>query len=100
MEWWQASTDGNYAYSSYNLRGNFHTDAEGRVEILTIMPGAYGPVTHIRAGHFHLMITGGPKCDEFTTQMYVCAQNNKDLMNSDLYVVRLYVSWALHTHAM
>lgn len=84
VEWWQAKNDGTYAYSSYYLRGNFLTDADGRVEVLTIAPGSYGPASHARAGHFHLMIDGGEKYEQLTTQLYVCDGNKKEGMNTDL----------------
>ena len=90
LDFWQATTKGMYYYSSYNLRGKFTTDEQGRVEILTIAPGAYGPTnTVLRAGHFHLWINGGEQFDPLTTQLYVCPGNAKDGMLQDLCVVHL-----------
>ena len=87
IDWWQADSNGVYAYRNYTLRGYFTTDAEGRADILTVAPGEYGSLNLNRAGHFHLAIDGGSKNELLTTQFYVCPANNKDHMKSDLYVL-------------
>ncbi|KAJ3556507.1 hypothetical protein NM688_g1990 [Phlebia brevispora] len=83
IEWWQATPAGVYAYSSYSLRGTFTTDAQGRIEILTVTPGAYGPLQYLRAGHFHMIIDGGSQYERLTTQLYVCPANDKQGMMKD-----------------
>lgn len=86
FDFWQATTEGVYAYSSYGLRGRFTTDANGNVELLTVIPGDYkGPMGGVRNGHFHLMLQDAEgKCDPLTTQIYVCKGNSPKGMESDL----------------
>ena len=88
IDLWQATTDGHYSQNSYNLRGKFKTDTQGQIEILTIVPGQYGPLKHARAGHFHLMISGGEQYELLVTQLYVCSANDRQGMMHDLYVTK------------
>lgn len=92
IDWWQADSNGVYAYGSYALRGYFTTNAEGRIEILTVAPGEYGPLNLNRAGHFHLTMDGGSEHEMLTTQLYVCPANDKEHMKIDLYVI---LPWCL-----
>ena len=80
FDWWQADTVGCYSTDTYRLRGKFKADKWGIIEILTVMPGEYGPKGHERAGHFHATIAPG-RCsssnlESLTTQFYVCPQND------------------------
>ena len=85
FDWWQASTAGDYFFSTYNLRGKFQTDENGDVEVLTVTPGKYGPEEHKRAGHFHFILKApSGKYKSLTSQMYVCRANDPKEMNSDL----------------
>jgi len=90
IDWWQADSHGVYSASSYRLRGKFRTDANGKVQILTVAPGKYGPKNHVRAGHFHFFVGGktfeGGKEKEWetlTTQVYVCKDNDANEMGTD-----------------
>ncbi|KAJ3556639.1 hypothetical protein NM688_g1914 [Phlebia brevispora] len=84
-DWWQADTAGTYYHSTYALRGKFVTDAEGKAEVLTVTPGAYGPAGQIRAGHFHVIITPpGRKSQQLITQMYVCRANDPTELQTDI----------------
>ncbi|PSS37405.1 hypothetical protein PHLCEN_2v741 [Hermanssonia centrifuga] len=84
IDWWQADTTGSYSYSTYNLRGKFYTNAEGQIQILTVIPGKYGPAGHLRAGHFHLIIRDKEnKWQQLTSQLYVCQANDGAELGSD-----------------
>lgn len=94
VDLWQADWTGGYAAATYALRGTARTDSRGRLEILTVPPGSYGPASHRRAGHFHLRISaprvGGDKKAEYgmlTTQLYLCPGNEAASMKSDLCVL-------------
>ncbi|KAL4245618.1 intradiol ring-cleavage dioxygenase family protein [Abortiporus biennis] len=81
---WQASTVGEYYFKMYRLRGKCVTDADGKVEILTVAPGMYGPKGHERAGHFHLKISPpSTGIEGLTTQVYVCEGNNAKWLKTD-----------------
>lgn len=86
FDWWQADTAGNYSMTTYGMRGKFTTDANGRVEVLTVAPGKYGPPGYKRAGHFHLIVSENEqrKWEPLTTQLYVCKANDTKEMGSDL----------------
>ncbi|KAI0340607.1 aromatic compound dioxygenase [Trametopsis cervina] len=84
FDWWQADTAGVYSTSTYMLRGKFKTNEQGDIEILTVVPGKYGPADHRRAGHMHLILTDPDgKFSELTTQLYVCRGNDSSEMNTD-----------------
>ncbi len=92
IDWWQADTTGSYSYSTYKLRGKFYTNAEGQIQILTVIPGKYGPAGHLRAGHFHLIIRDKEnKWQQLTSQLYVCQANDGAELGSDLYVALLLI---------
>ena len=81
LDCWQADSGGNYYFSSWTLRGKVTTDVNGRVEILTVRPGAYAN----RAGHLHLMVKGTEgKHVPMTTQTYVCRGNNPQDLEGDV----------------
>lgn len=85
IDLWQATTAGEYFFRTYRLRGQFTTDENGKVEILTIIPGKYGPPKLQRAGHFHIIINDpNGRFDQLTTQVYVCHANQSSEMESDL----------------
>jgi protocatechuate 3,4-dioxygenase beta subunit len=82
IDLWQANSVGQYDFAAYSLRGTARTDAQGRLDVLTIPPGGYGPQNYRRAGHFHFRIrppapAGGEKrYAGMTTQMYLCRDND------------------------
>jgi protocatechuate 3,4-dioxygenase beta subunit len=62
---WQADASGTYDLAGYRLRGHTFTDADGRFEVETIVPGEYpGRTEHI---HIKLTPAGG---STLTTQLY------------------------------
>lgn len=65
LEFWQADAQGNYDNAGYRLRGHVFTDAEGRYQITTVVPGEYpGRTEHI---HVKVQAPGGPV---LTTQVF------------------------------
>jgi len=72
---WQTDAQGNYDNAGYTLRGHVLTDASGRYQIETIVPGGYpGRTEHI---HVKAQAPNGP---ELTTQWFFpdAAQNQSD----------------------
>ncbi|RDX55327.1 aromatic compound dioxygenase [Lentinus brumalis] len=73
LDCWQADSGGSYFLSSYTLRGKVTADAQGRVELLTVEPGAY----RTRSGHLHIIVSGPEGTHKpMTTQAYVCPGND------------------------
>jgi protocatechuate 3,4-dioxygenase beta subunit len=65
MDFWQADDDGEYDNSGFRLRGHQFTDAEGRYQLRSIVPGPYdGRTRHI---HVKVLPPGGRL---LTTQLY------------------------------
>lgn len=63
---WQADANGSYDNTGYTLRGHVFTDAQGRFQMQTIVPGRYpGRTPHI---HVKVEPPGGPM---LTTQLYM-----------------------------
>jgi protocatechuate 3,4-dioxygenase beta subunit len=70
---WQADAEGNYhgaGKTDYRLRGKVTTDAQGRYEFETILPGRYGDAAGIRPAHLHVtfLTPGGNVL--LTSQLY------------------------------
>ncbi|WP_020560890.1 hypothetical protein [Thiofilum flexile] len=65
VELWHADSQGHYDNEGYRLRGHIFTDAQGRFQFKTVMPGIYPG----RTRHFHLKVQrqGGRV---LTTQLY------------------------------
>jgi protocatechuate 3,4-dioxygenase beta subunit len=75
LEFWQADAKGNYDNNGYTLRGHQYTDANGRYELTTIVPGLYpGRTEHI---HVKVQAPNGPV---LTSQLYFpgVTQNESD----------------------
>jgi protocatechuate 3,4-dioxygenase beta subunit len=65
LDFWQADDAGAYDNAGYNLRGHQETDATGRYELETVIPGLYpGRTRHI---HVKVQAPDGPI---LTTQLY------------------------------
>ncbi len=63
---WSSDAAGNYDMIGYRYHGYQTTDAQGRYEFTTIVPGCYEP----RNGkHFHVKVQGNSS--PITTQLYV-----------------------------
>lgn len=65
LDFWQADAQGAYDNMGFRLRGHLFTDAQGRYQLTTIVPGLYpGRTRHI---HVKVQAPGGPI---LTTQLY------------------------------
>ena len=82
LDFWQADGNGSYDNSGYTLRGHQFTDANGRYQLTTVVPGLYpGRTEHI---HFKVQTPNGQM---ITSQLFFpgVAQNNSDnIYNADL----------------
>jgi protocatechuate 3,4-dioxygenase beta subunit len=63
---WSSDAVGNYDMIGYRYHGWQRTDAEGRYEFTTIIPGCYEPR---QAKHLHVKVQGNSS--PITTQLYV-----------------------------
>jgi protocatechuate 3,4-dioxygenase beta subunit len=63
---WSSDAVGNYDMVGYKYHGYQVTDAQGRYEFTTIIPGCYQPRN---AKHFHVRVQG--VSSPITTQLYV-----------------------------
>jgi catechol 1,2-dioxygenase len=99
LDMWQAGADGFYSgfhpdTPDGNLRGKVVTDADGRFEVETVLPGPYtipleGPCGELcraagwspwRPGHLHLIV-GRPGHDPLTTQLFF---EGEEYLDSDV----------------
>ncbi len=82
LDFWQADANGNYDNSGYTLRGHQYTDANGRFQLTTVVPGLYpGRTEHI---HFKVQAPDG---QVITSQLFFpgVAQNDSDgIYNANL----------------
>jgi protocatechuate 3,4-dioxygenase beta subunit len=86
LDFWQADAAGVYDNSGYRLRGHVYTDASGKYQIETVIPGEYpGRTEHI---HVTLQAPGGPM---LTTQIFFpgVARNSSDAIFNQALVVNL-----------
>lgn len=65
LEFWQSDDRGRYDNGGVRLRGHQITDAEGRFDLTTIIPGAYPG----RTRHIHVKVAA-PGRPALTTQLY------------------------------
>jgi len=75
LDFWQADANGVYDNTGYILRGNQYTDANGRYELVTVIPGIYpGRTEHI---HFKVQAPNGKL---ITSQLFFpgVTQNDED----------------------
>ncbi|PIL37621.1 hypothetical protein GSI_01315 [Ganoderma sinense ZZ0214-1] len=79
---WQANSVGSYYFASWTLRGKATTDAQGRLEVLTVRPGDYAG----RSAHVHMRIEGPVKGKHapLTTQVYVLRGNDPSHLGQDV----------------
>jgi protocatechuate 3,4-dioxygenase beta subunit len=84
LDFWHADDSGAYDNSGYRLRGHQFTDAQGRYQLETLMPGLYTG----RTRHIHVKVQA-PNQPMLTTQLYFPgeASNARDsIFNSALVV--------------
>ncbi|QHT70223.1 intradiol ring-cleavage dioxygenase [Rhodocytophaga rosea] len=65
LDWWHCDDAGNYDNSGYTLRGHQYTDAQGKFQLETIVPGIYTG----RTRHIHVKVQA-PGKSVLTTQLY------------------------------
>ncbi len=65
VDFWHCDDAGVYDNEGYNLRGHQFTDADGRYELTTIVPGVYPG----RTRHIHVKAQK-PESDVLTSQLY------------------------------
>ncbi len=65
VDFWHTNEQGEYDNSGYTFRGHQFTDADGRYQIETIVPGIYPG----RTRHFHVKVQA-PNQPVLTTQLY------------------------------
>ncbi len=65
VDFWHADDGGNYDNVGYLFRGHQFTDADGRFQLETVVPGLYPG----RTRHFHVKVQG-PETALLTTQLY------------------------------
>ncbi len=75
LDFWQADANGNYDNSGYTLRGHQYTDANGRYQLTTVVPGLYPG----RTEHIHVKVQA-PNGQILTSQLFFpgVTQNNED----------------------
>ena len=75
LDFWQADANGVYDNSGYTLRGHQYTDANGRYQLTTVVPGIYTG----RTEHIHVKVQA-PNGSILTTQLFFpgVADNNSD----------------------
>jgi protocatechuate 3,4-dioxygenase beta subunit len=75
LDFWQADAKGVYDNSGYTLRGHQFTDANGRYQLTTVVPGIYPG----RTEHIHVKVQA-PNGKLVTTQLFFpgVAQNDSD----------------------
>ena len=73
LDFWQADSGGNYDNSGYTLRGHQYSDATGRYQLVTVVPGLYpGRTEHI---HVKVQAPNGPL---LTTQLFFPGVQSND----------------------
>jgi protocatechuate 3,4-dioxygenase beta subunit len=75
LDFWQADANGNYDNNGYTLRGHQFTDANGRYQLTTVVPGLYPG----RTEHIHVKVQA-PNGTLITTQLFFpgVSQNDAD----------------------
>jgi protocatechuate 3,4-dioxygenase beta subunit len=75
LDFWQADASGSYDNSGYTLRGHQYTDANGRFQLTTVVPGLYPG----RTEHIHVKVQA-PNGQVITSQLFFpgVTQNDED----------------------
>jgi protocatechuate 3,4-dioxygenase beta subunit len=93
VNFWHSSRDGEYDMVGYRYTGWTATDAEGRYELTTIIPGAYQPR---HAKHLHVKVQAISR--PVTTQLFIGGEpGNTD---DDYYNPRLFIACTTDEHGV
>jgi protocatechuate 3,4-dioxygenase beta subunit len=82
LDFWHADADGQYDFNGFRCRGHQFSEANGRYELQTVLPGIYPG----RTRHYHVRLQAVPG-PILTTQLYFPGEprNNSDwLFRRDL----------------
>ena len=69
LDIWHADSRGGYDNDGFGMRGQLVTDARGRWQLKTIIPGRYLNGRRYRPSHIHVKLRAA-KHGELTTQLY------------------------------
>lgn len=69
LDFWHADHRGGYDHDGFGFRGQLVTDADGRWQLDTIVPGRYLNGRRYRPAHIHVKVRA-PDRPELTTQLY------------------------------
>jgi protocatechuate 3,4-dioxygenase beta subunit len=77
LDFWHADADGQYDFNGFRCRGHQFSEANGRYELQTILPGVYPG----RTRHYHVRLQAPPG-SVLTTQLYFPGEprNNSDFL--------------------
>ena len=84
IDWWQADARGEYDNSGYRFRGHQFTDARGRYNLFSVVPGLYPG----RTKHIHVKVQA-PHRPALTTQLFfprVAANRSDGIFASECLV--------------
>jgi protocatechuate 3,4-dioxygenase beta subunit len=70
LDFWQTDHNGVYDNQGYRYRGHQYTDADGRFELVTVLPQAYTAIGIFRTPHIHVKVQGADT-PLLTTQLYL-----------------------------
>jgi protocatechuate 3,4-dioxygenase beta subunit len=89
LDIWQANAKGEYDNDGFRFRGALVTDAKGRWQLRTIIPGRYLNGSTYRPAHIHVKVRA-PDRVELTTQLYFAGDpyNAKDPWIVDSLVMK------------
>jgi protocatechuate 3,4-dioxygenase beta subunit len=85
LDFWQADASGAYDNNGYTLRGHQLTDANGRFQLVTVVPGLYPG----RTEHIHVKVQK-PNGAVLTSQLYFPGVANND--SDGIYDPRLLIT--------
>ena len=83
LDVWHADARGGYDNDGFHLRGKLVTDAKGRFELRTIVPGRYLNGDTYRPAHIHVKLRASGR-RTLTTQLYFAGDPYND---SDPFIV-------------
>jgi protocatechuate 3,4-dioxygenase beta subunit len=77
LDIWHADATGRYDLDGYHFRGALTTDAQGRYELRSIVPGRYLNGDVFRPAHVHVKVRAARR-RELTTQLYFAGDPYND----------------------